>query len=493
VSRDEEPKPKPKPFFHIFVALSLLISVTLVHASVFVYYSASLYIQPAAPTLTFSSPPHNYTCTALVRTSRGAITYTDFEAYPLSGWTNLGGSGFQLVAGHKGYALRFSDNGRGIGSASQYYYNTRLDSYTSLWVSVKVYGSPTTTYKGLALINSGLNRLYEVSLYSGRIDVWSYNVETGNSWQQLNSASITNYNANYWYTIVLNYVVTATAVNFYVWVYDPYGNQVAYVTASSTSGNRFTPAYIGLEVDGNYGVFDDFIISTVDPRNVVFNNLWSGLIFNIYDNLGALTYSFTATSSTFSLTVVRDVVLGTGTDGNIRILYPDGILICLNVSIPSTDAFLGGDSYSLTTKSLTWSISSSATSAAVSAYISSNANQRTSFYAIALTASQGYYVQLQLNTSASTIGPSLNAQIYIQGASQFITIVNGAANPTATDWIQLSAGSTVYVVVSNAYASTGSNSMLVLNIVACTNGRLDLDPAPGACVFYPLTITLAAG
>jgi len=463
---------------------------------VFVYYPASLYLQPVAPTLTFTSPPYNYTCIGLVRTSRGVITYTDFETYPVPGWTNRGGANFQLVSGHKGYALQLSDNDGGIGGASLYYYNIRLDTvYTSLWVSVKVYGSPTTTWNGIVLINSDLTRLYEVSLYSGRVEVWSYNVERNNDWRRLNFATITNYNPSYWYTIVLNYVVTSTAVNFYVWVYDPNGNQVASLTTRSTSGNRFTPAYIGIDTDwdtgNNYGRFDDFIISTADPRTVTFSNIQSGMIFNIYDNLGTLTYSFMATSSTYSLTVVRDVVLGTGTDGNIRILYPDGSLLCLDVSIPTTDDFLGGDSYSLTTKTLTWSISPTATSASVSTYISSNANNLTSFYAIALKASQGYYVQLQLDTSASAIGLSLNAQIYIQGGSQPITIVNGAANPVATDWVYLSAGSTVYVIVSRAYAAPGSTSRLALNVVACTNGRFE-DPAPGACVFYPLRIVLSA-
>jgi len=470
----------------------------LTHASTFVYYPTYLYLQPAPPTLTFTNPPYNYTCTGLARTSRGAIVYTDFETYPLSGWTSRGGTGFTLVSGHKGNALRYSDNNRGIGSASQYYYNTRLDTtYTSLWVSVKVYGSPTNTYNGLALINNNLNRLYEISLYNGYIEVWSWNVETRNGWQQLGISSISNYNANYWYTIVLNYAVTATAVNFYVWVYDPSGNQVAYLTASSASGNSFTPAYIGLEVDGSYGVFDDFIISTADPRTVLFTGLQSGLVFNIYDNLGALTYSFTATSSTYSLSVIPDVVLGTGAGGNIRILYPSGSPLCLNVTISSTDAFLGGDSYNLTTRTLTWSISPPATSANVSAYISSNPNNLTSFYAIALNASQGYYMQLQLNTSASTISQGLNARIYIWGGvslrSQDIVITGGNVTPATTDWIYLQAGSTVYIVVSNAYTSPGSTSTLVFNVVACTNGRLDVDPTPGACVIYPLNMTLATG
>jgi len=501
VSRDEKHKPETEPFFHVFVALSLLISVTLVHASVFVYYPASLYVQPVAPTLTFSSPPYSYTCTALVRTSRGVITYTDFETYPLPGWINRSGVNFTLVPGHKGYALRFSDYDEGIGGASQYYYNTNLSTHTSLWVSVKVYGSPNNTYKGIALISSDLTRLYEISLYGGRVNIWSYRVENATDWRSLASATITNYNLSYWYTIVLRYVVNTTAVNFYVWVYDPYGNQVAYLTASSTSPRRFTPAYIGLEVDwrardDNYGIFDDFIISTVDPRYVVFTGFANREVLEIYDGLSYLPFwIFRIDSSPYNHSVVRDVVVGVGNYTGIAAFYNDTRLACLEWEIYG-DAVVGGDNYTLVTKPLTWSIGSSATSASVSAYISSTQN-RTWFYAIALTASQGYYVQLQLNTSASNISQSLNARIYIWNRdslrSQDITIVNGTANSTATDWVYLPAGSTVYVVVSRAYAAPGSTSRLELNIVACTNGKLDVDPAPGACVIYPLVINLIGG
>jgi len=490
-----------KRFFPASLALILVLFIPLAYASVFAYYPASVGIQGVSPTLAFASLPHAYTCTALTRTDRGAVTYTDFEAYPLPGWANRGGTGFQLVAGHKGYAIQYSDNNGGIGGASQYYYNSNLGGYSSLWVAVKVYGPPSdqTIYSGLALINSDFNRLYEVAIYAGNINIASYNVEANNTWYVLRRVAISNYASGNWYTIVLNYAVTATAVNFYVWVYDPSGNQVAYASASSTSPNRFAPAYIGLQVDRtgtatvNYGRFDDFIISTRDPRTVTFSNLQGGLVFNIYDNLGALTYSFTATSSTFSLTVVRDVVLGTGTDGSIRILYPGGSPACLDVLIPATDAFLGGNSYTLTTRTLTWSTSTYATSASVSAYISPSGNQRTSFHAIALSASQSFYVQLRLDVPASTIHPSLNAQVYIQGGTQPITIVGGVANPATTDWVYLPAGSTTYIAVSGAHASAGSESTLVFNVVACTHGRLDIDPAPGACVFYPLTITLRGG
>ncbi|PUA31282.1 MAG: hypothetical protein B7O98_09570 [Zestosphaera tikiterensis] len=421
-----------------------------------------------------------------MRTYRGAVTYTDFESLP-SGWASRGGTTSIVSGGHKGNALQYSDNGGGIGGASQYYYNTRLDTtYTSLWVTLKVYGSPTTTYKGLALINSGTNRLYEISIYNNVIYVRSYNVERAGGWSQLGSAAFSSFNSGYWYTIVLNYVATTTAVNFYVWVYDPNGNQVAYLTASSTSARRFTPAYIGLEVDGNYGRFDDFIISTRDPRTVTFTNLRSGLIFNIYDNLGTLTYSFTATSSTYSLSVTPDVVLGTGSDGNIRIAYPDGSLLCLNASIPTSDAFLGGDNYSLNTHTLSTSIGPTGTNAVVTAYVSSSSNALTSFYAVDLTATQNYYLMLELDVGSSTIDSSLNAEIYVEGNSQKITIVNGAPTSTSTDWVFLPSSSTKHVVVGSAYASSGSTSTLVLKVIGCVGGPNYV----GACVIYPLTIQL---
>jgi len=197
------------------------------------------------------------------------LAYNGFETYPVPDWANRGGQDFQLVDGYSGNALQFRHSG--IGGGSQYYYNTRLDSYTSLWVSVKVYGSPTGSEKGLALISSDLNRLYAVYIKYDKIEVKSYNVERTDFNIVLASATIAGFNQNYWYTIVLRYSVTATAVNFQVWVYDQNGNQVASLTASSTSPNRFTPAYIGVHVDGppnpaTIGRFDDFIISTTDPR-----------------------------------------------------------------------------------------------------------------------------------------------------------------------------------------------------------------------------------
>jgi len=58
-----------------------------------------------------------------------------------------------------------------------------------------------------------------------------------------------SFNPSVWYVMVVNYAVNSSAVNIYVWLYDLSGSLVAYLSASSTSTRRFTPAYIGVDVD----------------------------------------------------------------------------------------------------------------------------------------------------------------------------------------------------------------------------------------------------
>jgi len=479
------------------------------YASVFVYYPVSIESKPVPPSLTFDDPPYNYTCTALVRTSRGAITYNDFESNRTD-WATLGGGSVKFVGtrtGAKGNILQFDcTTGGGIGDHCQYYWTTSVSSYSSLWVHVHVwpyiyYGE--TALAGIALMSGNTtnnNNAYFIGIYYSGGN-YSLAILKSGAKNPLGTQSISGYTpGSAFMPLFVYYNVTSgrsTTVSISAYLYDINGNLRASVNYTDNKG--FRVAYVGVDMYKGYDYFDDFIISTVDPRTVTFNGLQSGLTFNIYDNLGSLTYSFTATSSTYTLNVIKDVVLGTGSGGNIQVLKPDGS-ICLNVTIPTNDAFLGGDSYSLITKPLSWSISSSNTSASVSAYISSNSNNLTSFsnnltsfYAIGLKANQNYYIQLQLNAQASAIAPGLNAQIGIQGGSQSIAISNWTVSQSSTDWVQVSSGSTTYITVSNAYSSSSSSSKLTFNILACTAGRLGIDPASGACVEYPLTITLNSG
>jgi len=275
-------------------------------------------------------------------TNRGAVVYTDFESYPVPGWTNLGGSNFGTTTGHRGNALQFTvGNSTAFGLWAAYYYNQPLTQYSSLWVAVKTLGSPTNAYKGIVLLNSNLNALYEVVIYSNQVHVWRYY----NGWTQLASATISGFNSNYWYTIVVNYAVSGSTITIYAWVYDPNGYQVASITATDSGPQVFTPAYIGVLVSalpGTYAQFDDFIISRTDPKNIVFSNLQSGMTVKIYDDLGNLVHSFTATSSNYSLNVVNDIVLGTGGSGRIEVYDSNNKLVATY-----TGVILGGDSYAL--------------------------------------------------------------------------------------------------------------------------------------------------
>ncbi len=285
----------------------------------------------------------------LQRINRNTLYYTDFESLP-SDWFQIDGL-WGLTTGFKGSAIEGRDNNQGIGGSSEYCYSKDFSSYPSLWITVKTVRTQGYGWYGLGLVNSAQNRMYTIEIYTsgsvGSVEVWSYNVEINRNWRRIASTLISNYNLNAWYIIVVRYEYTATALNFYVWVYDTSGKQAAYLTASSTSPNRFAPAYICLEVDEVTAVFDDFIISTTDPRYVTFVNIPApGYRIAVYDNRGNLVNSTVATSSTALLSIVTDAVVGTGYDGRIVVWDPNGNMI-INYSVPNNDAILGGDVYRL--------------------------------------------------------------------------------------------------------------------------------------------------
>ncbi|MEM4827448.1 MAG: hypothetical protein QXK07_05340, partial [Desulfurococcaceae archaeon] len=72
----------------VLLVLPLLFS----QASTFNYQPSVLELNPQPPPAILESALYDYTCTALTRTSRGALTYTDYEAYPVPGWTSYGGA-----------------------------------------------------------------------------------------------------------------------------------------------------------------------------------------------------------------------------------------------------------------------------------------------------------------------------------------------------------------------------------------------------------------
>ncbi|MEM4622841.1 MAG: hypothetical protein QW816_02150, partial [Desulfurococcaceae archaeon] len=321
--------------FPAYTTLSLL-SLTLL-AAVFTYYPSTITINPQPPPATLETPLYTYTCTALTRTSRGALTYTDFETYPVTGWASYGGtwSSVSGVTGAKGNVLRGADNNGGIGGESQYYYNIDLSTYTSLWVAVKTRWASGSgnQYYGIGMMNRARNRVIVVEIFTtgpttGFLDIWSYNVAVRNDWYRHSRITIPNYNQANWYIIVVYYSVSGTTISVTAYLYDVNGNYITMTSASIT--NAFTPAYLGVTVDFTttggslVAYFDEFIISMVDPRSLFFTGFYAGMGVEVWDNLGYLVNSTTAPSSSFALGVAGDIVVGTGSNGRIVVRYPDG-------------------------------------------------------------------------------------------------------------------------------------------------------------------------
>lgn len=442
------------------------------------------------PPLYFDYPPATYTCTGLTRT-RTAITYTDFESLP-SGWAKRGGTWNIVTGGYKGNAILGIDGNNGTGDASQFYYKTSLDNYNSLWVTTKLkyVSSNPYVYYGLALINSPPNRLYEISIEQGGfLNIRSYHVESPNDWELLNQTSITNFNLGNWYVLVVFYQVTSTSVNIQAYLYDVNGNLVAQTSANSNSSRRFTPAFIGLEIDNGRAIYDDFEISTKDLRIITFNNLQINMQVQIIDNLNNIIAQGTAAASSLNLNVINDIVVGTGIDGKIIIKYPNGIN-CLIFNNPSSDAILGGDTYSLISFTMTITIDSTKTNSNETFKVAGSLNYFTQaiFLNITVVDINNYYAILTLNQTASVISSNFYSNITLVNRNNVkstnITIVNGVVTSSTTSELQVF-GSNNYIFISSRYSTTGLSSTLTLILQYCT-----LPNSSGACVFYRINLTI---
>lgn len=499
-------KSSGKPIWHIkslslfrkkclsvqFLALIILMTNLFYNgASTFAYYTSEANVTPTPPPITFNPPPYSYTCTSLLRTSRVAIAYTDFETYPISGWTANGGtwSSVSGVAGSKGNVLQGSDNNGGAGGASQYYYSTSLSGYSSLWVVAKTRFVSGTGYYGVSMINTPRNRMYTVEIYTGgTFVIRSYNVETGGAWHTLASTTIPGYSATSWYIIAVNYNVTTMSVNIMARIYNSVGNLLTSVSASSTSTRRFSPAYIGVGVNDLTAYFDDFLIATSDPRSVYFSGLTAGMIVELWDNLGNLVASGTTTGATLSLNVVHDVVVGTGIDGRIVVKYPDGFP-CIVYRVPSTSAILGGDVYQLISYPLSVTLGVNKTSTVISALISASPSTTTivAFIRVINVDTKPYYARVFLSPLSNLDQLTANISIVSGAPVTNITIVNGMIISHATSWITIQPGTTINLVLSAYFPSPGNAATLYMFLEYCT-----LPGEQGVCVYYPIRLDITA-
>jgi len=84
--------------FPVVLIASLIFVFNCAYASVLVYSPISTSISPASPPIILIEGDYKLTFTGISRSGRGASVYTDFETYPISGWTSRGVLGVSPVA-----------------------------------------------------------------------------------------------------------------------------------------------------------------------------------------------------------------------------------------------------------------------------------------------------------------------------------------------------------------------------------------------------------
>ncbi|MEM4528817.1 MAG: cation-transporting P-type ATPase, partial [Desulfurococcaceae archaeon] len=342
--------------------------------------------------------------------------------------------------------------------------------------------------KRLAMLNTDRTRVYAVVLENDRrgIEIRSFGV-TAAGWSiHVNQERLAWYSSGAWYTIVVHYSVSGTTINIVAYFYDSGGTLRLSASTTITHGNVFVPAYIGVIADGLTAQYDEFIISTVDPRSVYFAGFYTGMRVEVWDNLGYLVNSTTAPASAFILNVTGDLVVGTGIDGKILVRYPDTYL-CGRLSVPLDNAVLGGDVYALATSSISINLGSNKTSANVSLRVSGASLFNTTTRFLRLNTTQVLYARLILD--AFTTSYALNLDMWIEGitSSTNISIRNGVPVSTFTSIVQLNLGGNNFIALSGYFTAMNEMAVVKLKLELCTalGGQ-------GACVYYPVELILSS-
>lgn len=446
--------------------------------------SASFNYSPSSLSTSYSPPPanftplHNFTCVRLARAIRGAVNYTDFESYPLPGWAASGGNWSLVATGFRGSALRGVDNNLGLGGTSLYYWNTSLTANLSFWVTARVRAENATDgYKGIGLFNTTVTGLYKVTVVGGSLVVRRLR---GTTWSNLTSVAIPGYSATAWYSIVVSYSDRATAVVLTTWVFNATGHQVAFANVSDTTTSRFRVQFAGVVVDGaGAHFFEDFMVSTRDPRFIVFNHTVPGMAVELRDNLGNRVNRTGATTFA-NMTVTGDMVVGTGVNGVAEFFYPDNTT-CLVFNFPTLDAVLGGDVYNLTTANATLALGANATSASVSLSISNTTSGTTHVRFLGVNATANLTARLVLTSYNGTL---LYADIYLEAlnTSTPITIVADTVSANATSYVPLNATNRIYLTGFHSSTPPLPSALSLLLEVCRVPGEI--------CAQYPVNLTI---
>jgi len=239
----------------------------------------------------------------LYLTKRNALYYTAFETMP-SGWTSWGGS-WTIEAG-KGRrstnALQGSDNDGGPGGASLFHREIPSGAaYLAVQVLADTY-QPDRLGLALAKVTT------PVTIYSANLDYGSEDggfkinyYDNKQGWKTRAKRSFTP-SGSEWYTIVIK----RSSSKLEAYVYNSSGDLLAQL---NTGLGVFTPEHAVLMIDGSTSYFDNFIISSVDPRYVQVTGLEPGWRVELYSG-GTLIGSAVADASGVArVTVVTDLIV----------------------------------------------------------------------------------------------------------------------------------------------------------------------------------------
>lgn len=161
------------------------------------------------------------------------------------------------------------------------------------------------------------------------------------------------------------------------------------------------------------------------------------------------------------------MVVGTGVNGRIVVGYPDAQL-CGVLTVPATDAVLGGDMYALSTQGIALSQGANKTSADLTIYISGSELFATAARILGVNSSQVLYARLVFESISAP--PTLNLDIWLEGATRStnVSIRNGVPVLASTSTVQLNLelGNTEHL--SGYFTSTNQAAVLNLKLELCT-------------------------
>ena len=451
------------------------------HAGVFVSYPLKAQIIPSPPPVVLTVLNSPLIPSNLTKSSSFTIYWSDFEQISPD-WLARGGSWSVVNYGHKGSGLNALDNNGGIGRASQYYLNMPLDSYTEFYVGVKLKYAGTG-YAGIALINNGLNRLYEVSINpsgsSARLTIWSFNVEVSNGWSLLASSLSFTYTQQ-WLTLIIRYRDLGNSIHISAEAYSESGESLASISASSTSNRRFPATYVALEIDGGGAVFDDFVLSTRNPAYLTVTGLPSFAYIQVYDVNGSLVGEASADiNGTASLSVVADLVTGVG-DGGVLIITSGNASCSLRTTIP----IIGGEEYSVSGIQVFEGFADPTGTAATIFFFANYTCSKLGIIQLNLVSTEEFDVRLTLEYLEATGEVTFSIRLESSNTSSTpIVVMNGEIISPYTSTLSLREGS-LSIVVNELFYRNAYRAELFIEY-CLSNGSV--------CVSYPLVLNGLGG